>query len=63
MFILFLLNKMFHSKKYSRRGNSNSYSISYLLDNEINYGDIEYFLEINNNFYAFITKQLNIFTN
>ncbi len=49
-------NKMFHSKKYSRRGNSNSYSISYLLDNEINYGDIEYFLEINNNFYAFITK-------
>ena len=54
---------MFHSKKYSRRGNSNSYSISYLLDNEINYGGIEYFLEINNNFYAFITKQLNIFTN
>ena len=50
-------NKILHSKSYKRRGNSNSYSISYLLDNELKYADIEYFLEIDNKYYAFITRQ------
>jgi hypothetical protein len=49
-------NKILHSKSYKRKGNSNSYSISYLLDNELKYADIEYFLEIDNKYYAFITR-------
>ena len=49
-------NKIFHSKSYSRRGNCNSYSISYVEKNIKKYAEIEYFIELNNKCYAYITK-------
>jgi hypothetical protein len=59
---IFLNNKTFHSLSYSRRGETNSYSISYKTNDEIKYADIEYFLEINNKFYALINIH-NVITN
>ena len=51
---IFLNNKTFHSLSYSRRGDRNSYSISCKTNDSIKYANIEYFLEINNKFYALI---------
>jgi hypothetical protein len=51
---IFIKNKTFHSKSYSRRGKYNSYSISYEENSMIKYADIEYYLEINNKYFAFI---------
>lgn len=59
---LYIKNKLYHSKSYSRKGKSNSYSISYEINNIKYYADIEYFLEINNKIYAFIKKH-NIISN
>lgn len=48
--------RLFHSKSYNRKGNSNSYTISYLDDLKKSYGDIEYFLQIGNKILAVVTK-------
>ena len=53
---LSIKNKVYHSKNYSRKGKSNSYSVSYLEKNKKNYCDIEYFFEIEGKFYAKVTK-------
>ena len=48
---LFLNNKTFHSKIYSRRGECNSYSVSFEENTVLKYAEIEYFLEINGSCY------------
>jgi len=48
--------RLFHSKSYSRKGNSNSYSISFIENSNVSFGDIEYFLEFDKIIYAVITK-------
>ena len=47
-------NRIFHSKKYSRKGNCDSYSISFNYNSLIKYGQIDYFFEYNNEVYAVI---------
>lgn len=59
-----LNNRIFHSKSYLQKGNCNSYTVSYKQNNTIKYGDIEYFVEINNQYYAIIRKhslKVNVF--
>lgn len=51
---LFFNGKIFHSKKYRRKGNCDSYSISFLNQKETCYGEIDYFLEVHNKFYAVV---------
>lgn len=53
---LFAKGKTYHSKMYSRKANCNSYTISYLTNNEKCYGEIDYILEINSDIYACINK-------
>ena len=48
--------RIFHSIKYSRKGNLNSYTVSYIKNGKKKFGKIEYFIEKNENFYAFIKK-------
>jgi hypothetical protein len=50
--------RTFHSKSYTRKGNCNSYTVSYMHKNEIKFADIEYFLELDNILYAFIKKHM-----
>ena len=49
-------NKIYHSKSYTRRGNTNSFTISYLKNNEKRYGDIEFFYDVNDTIYAYVSK-------
>lgn len=53
---LYIKNKLYHSKSYSRRGKSNSYTISYQIEKIKHFGDIEYFLEVDNKIFAMINK-------
>lgn len=48
-------SRIFHSKRYKRKGEYDSYSISYSKDSIINYGQIEYFIEVNNRLYAYVS--------
>jgi hypothetical protein len=52
----FSKKRLFHSKSYNRKGNCNSYSVSYSEDENVFYGDIEYFLETSNKIFAFLNK-------
>lgn len=45
-------SKVFHSKQYNRKGNSNSYTISFECREEVEYGEILYFIQHKNIFYA-----------
>lgn len=49
-----LKSRIFHSISYSRKGNCDSYTISYTNENLIKYGQINYFLEYNGHLYAAI---------
>ena len=46
----------YHSIKYSRKGNLNSYTVSYMKNRFKKFGKIEYFIEKDGSFYAFIQK-------
>jgi len=54
----YLNKKLFHSKLYSRKGKSNSFTISYFDQSHKLYADIEFFFQYNNQIYAVITKHL-----
>jgi len=45
---------LFHSYSYKRKGNCNSYTISYIENDLMFYGDIQYFFKHNNAIYALI---------
>ena len=50
-------SKVFHSKQNNRKINSNSYTISFKINNEIEYGEILYFFEHKNTIFA----KINVF--
>ena len=51
-------SKIFHSKIYNRKGNTNSYTICFDNANKIEFGEILYFLEHEDHVFA----KLNVFT-
>ena len=60
---IFINNKIFHSKSYSRKGKTNSFSISFSEKSKTKqFAEILHFLKINETLYAFIQK-FETFTN
>ena len=49
-------NQIFHSLNYKEKGLSNSYTISYICNEEIQYGKIHYFLEFDNTIYCIVSQ-------
>jgi hypothetical protein len=47
-------SQIFHSLNYKEKGSSNSYTISYISNDEIKYGKIHYFLEYDNCIYCIV---------
>lgn len=52
--------KLYHSFNYKKKGNSNSYSISFLNNNIEEFGDIQKFIEFEANFYAIVKVYKNL---
>jgi hypothetical protein len=51
-------SKIFHSKNYNRKINTNSYTISFQSMNKIEFAEILYFIEYNNQVFA----KLNVYS-
>ena len=47
-------NKMYHSINYTRKGRTNSYTVSFSYRGSKQFGDIEHFLEVNGELYALL---------
>ena len=48
--------RVFHSINYKRNGNLNSYTVSYLKDQQKYFGQIQYFIQHSLNYYAYIIR-------
>lgn len=51
--------KVYHSKNYNRKGETNSFTVNFIDESKSSYGDICFFFEFENEVYCFIEKFVN----